>query len=114
MVRNMAFSFPRCRHSFAKMSVKSPQKIKSNPPNSTLSKLRGKVNQKELFPHCSSSTKVNYKKIPICCLLSGTDCSKENRHRAKKGDDWSIVSCYALEMILICQNCQRLLSFEGN
>lgn len=47
MVRNMVFSFPRYRHDFAKMGVKSPQKIKSHPKNSTLSKLGEKINLSE-------------------------------------------------------------------
>lgn len=52
--------------------------------------------------------------MSVCCLLSGTDFSKQNRHIPKKDDEWSVDSHCALEIILICQKCQHLLLCEGN
>lgn len=112
MVRNMdsyGLIFPGYKHHYAVMGV--IMSTESHPQSSTLSKLGKKINLIERsIPtlqqfHKHKLSKVS--KISMYYLLSGANFSKQERHTPKKDDDRSGDCFCALELILICQNCQH-------
>lgn len=107
--------FPGYKHHYAVMGV--IMSTESHPQSSTSSKLGKKINLIERsIPTLQQFHKRKLSKvsnISMYYLLSGANFSKQERHTPKKDDDRSGDCFCALELILICQNCQHSVLFDG-
>lgn len=120
MVRNVlsyGFIFPGNKHHFAAMGVKVSTENRKPPPKFSLVKIGGEnKSHSKIYSQLQQFHKGKLSRlseVSMYYLLSGANFSKQKRHTAKKDDDWS-GECYcASELILICQNCQHSVLFEG-